>query len=93
MMISPEEYMTRYVDRSYEELLSVRDDLLRRIFRFEQNRFHTESGEKASAVKDSARVNPSPDVIYQMNLEYLSILCLLLEKKFRGEDPSGENKK
>ena len=75
MMISPEFFIEQYKDKRYEELLPVRDNLLEEIRAFENRTYDPEL--------DSWR--PSPDVIYQFNLEYLGKLCELIAEKYRQE--------
>lgn len=75
-MISPEIFVEQHVDDSYAELISVRDELIDDINEFEA----TPNNKEQSFV-----IHPNPEVVYQMNLEYLSKICLLVEKKFRDE--------
>jgi len=72
MMISPESYADTVKDRSYEELVRIRDRLIREIRRFEKKR----------TTEDWNIVCPSPDVVYQMNNDYLIEITRLLNEKF-----------
>lgn len=75
MMISPESYIEELKDKSYEELLKEKRNLLKEISDFENNNISNER----------FNIDPSPDVIYQCNLLYLSKLCELIAKKFNKE--------
>lgn len=75
MMISPQTYADGIKDKSYEELIEEREKLIREIKHFEKHRKELMNNEKKM-------IFPSPDVEYQMNLEYLGSLCVLLSDKF-----------
>ena len=75
MMISPELYIEQYNDLTYKELLAIRDELLDEIRAFENG----------SIPEEAKMIMPSPDTIYQCNLEYLSEVCALLVEKYREE--------
>ena len=74
-MISPNVFVDQYKDCKYEELLPIRDELLEDIKVFEQE----------SDSQERMIVSPSPEVIYQCNLEYLSELLKLIAEKYREE--------
>ena len=75
-MIAPEVYIYECKDMSYEELIEERKRLIDEIIRFESIKFE--------GVEDNEEFYcPSPEVIYQCNLEYLSKLCEFMSKKFR----------
>ena len=76
MMISPEGYIEMLDDRSYSGLLKERDSLIREIRKFEsdRNKFGNES-----------YLHPSPEVRYQMNLQYLGKLCELISQVYNRE--------
>lgn len=74
-MTSPESFIQEYKNKSYSELLSARDKLLKEIRAFER---HTYDPERDMFC-------PSPEVIYQCNLEYLGELCKLISKKYNQE--------
>ena len=76
MMISPETYTGMHRDASFEELIRERNRLLREIRRLEKIVF----SEDRSA--DDWRIKPDPDVRYQMELEYLARLCLMMRTKY-----------
>ena len=75
MMISPESYVDELKDKSYKDLLKKREELLEKIYIFENGKID----EKEIMLK------PSPDVKYQMYLEYLGELCKLIAAKYREE--------
>ena len=75
MMISPESYIDELKNKTYKELLKEKDKLLKEISDFENNKI----------VDEEYNINPSPDVIYQCNLLYLSKLCELIADKFNKE--------
>ena len=77
MMISPESYIEKLQDNSYEELLKVRDRLIRKVRHFEKH--------KAEIMNQELVIHPSPDVVYQWNLEALGMLFKLLQEKFNEE--------
>ena len=75
-MISPEVFVEQYADKTYEELIEVRNDLINNIKRFEA----TPQNEEPDFI-----ICPGPDVVYQMNHEYLSKICLLIVQKFQEQ--------
>ena len=75
MMICPESYAMMLKDESYEELLSVRDELMEDILYFEAHRDEPEE----------PRMEPSPEVRYQCDLQYLGEVCKLIAKKYNEE--------
>ena len=75
MMISPDDFLDQHSNKSYAELLAVRDELLNDIFAFEKHAYKTEE----------LLIHPLPEVVYQCNLEYLGKLCELLSKKYNQE--------
>ena len=75
MMISPDVYVEGYRNKSYKELLMVRDELLKEIRAFENHTY--------SSVFEM--IHPSPEVVYQCNLEYLGKLCELIAEKYNQE--------
>lgn len=75
MMISPAGFLELHKDKLYAELLPVRDNLIRQIRSFE----------KRPKNSDSTIISPSPEVVYQCNLEYLGELCKLISEKYNQE--------
>ena len=70
MMISPKMYVKELENKSYEELLEARDELISEIKNFENN-------------KVERSFKPSPETMYKVHLQYLSELCLLISSKFK----------
>lgn len=75
MMISPKGFIQDYIDKPYAELLCVRDELISEIRDFE----------KRKPNPTEIIMSPSPEVIYQCNLEYLGKLCELISEKYNRE--------
>jgi len=76
MMISPEEFISEHAEKRYVELLPIRDVLLQDIRLFE---------ESMGKEDDAVHIHPSPEVIYQMYLQYLGKLCVLIAEKYNEE--------
>ena len=74
MMTAPETYIDNLKDKSYEELLKVRDELIVDILYFEN---HLEE-----QMANEIYICPSPSLVYQWNLETLGKLLKLISKKF-----------
>jgi len=79
MMISPEYYISRFVDSNYQELMEERDRLIEDIKKYEE---HEKAGDQ---LVEDLIVDPSPEVVYQCNLEYLAQLSLLMYEKYNHE--------
>ncbi len=75
MMMSPEVYIDEQKNKSYDELLKEKERLVKDIEQYENNPDFEE-----------IIIDPSPDVRYQCNLEYLSELCKLIADKFMHEN-------
>ena len=75
MMRSPESFIEDYQNSSYHDLLRLRDELQAKILAFENHSYDPEMD----------LIKPSPDTIYQMNLEYMAELCMLIAKKYNEE--------
>ena len=73
MMISPEAYANMQKNKSYEELIKERDSLIEDIQSFEKDK--DRSG-------DAWMVEPSPEVIYQCNFQYLGKLSELIAEVY-----------
>ena len=81
MMISPMSFQEEHKNDSYEELIAVRDSLIKDIKEFEDNNDSESEWE----------INPSPDVVYQCNLEYLAKVCIMISDKYRQDDFDDEH--
>ena len=75
MMISPEGFFEEYRNKTYTELLTVRDELFDQIRTFEKHTYDPKL----------AHLHASPEVVYQCNLEYLGQLCKLIAEKYNQE--------
>ena len=71
MMVSPDYLKSEWEKLPYEELVAQRDELLSYIREFEEHKLDE------SAYKRM----PSPDTVYEMNLEYLGVLAPLIAEK------------
>lgn len=78
MMISPETYIDEWQNRSYLELVEERKRLQKSIQKYEESL-------EGEGVSDDIAYCPSPDVVYQCELEYLAKLCKLTSKTFNRE--------
>lgn len=79
MMMCPENYVSEYEDASFEELIAARDGLIEEIRSLEKLVFDRNKND------DTWNILPSPDVQYQVNLDYLSELCKLIRNKYNSE--------
>ena len=79
MMMSPESFAIAYKDEPIEEIIKRRDELIDNIKDLEKIVF---SKDRSS---EEWSFHPGPDVSYQVNLEYLSKICILLSEKYNAE--------
>ena len=78
-MISPSAYVMDLEKATFEEIIEKREELLEEIENLEKIVFDKEK-------KDSDwKIDPGPDVRYQVSLEYLAELCQLLSSKYNEE--------
>lgn len=84
-MISPEAYVIGLKDADYETLIEERSDLIDLIQGFEEKE---KAGDRSGG---EWGIMPSPDVQYQVNLQYLSELCKFMAEKYNKEFVWGEN--
>lgn len=77
MMICPESFIEDYREYSYAELIEVRNKLVIELIEYENS--------LKSGWFDNERVEPGPDVIYQMNQEYLIEVIRLMQEKYDEE--------
>ena len=83
-MIFPELYIMKIKNYDYLELIKERDRLINDIRHFEKNKM---VGNRYALKWD---INPSPDVFYQFNLDYLARICSFMREKYRLEYVWGE---
>ena len=74
-MMAPQSYVDDLEGESYEQMIKERDKLIREIRHFEKHREEIMKSEEA-------QICPSPDVIYQWNLDALGFLCMSISRKF-----------
>lgn len=72
-MCSPESFLEDYKNKSYEELLEIRDNYLIDVKYFET---HTKE------IMGNDEICPSQDIVYWWNLKFLSGLFNLIYEKF-----------
>ena len=85
MMISPQGYLEEHKNDTFEELINEREKLIDSIKHLEKLVF---SDDKMS---EARMIHPTPDVQYQMNLEYLAELCNYMSEKYNREIVWGED--
>lgn len=73
-ILPPSCFIDENKNKSYEELLRVRWNLIREILNFEKN--------IDTYVKNENQIHPAPDSVYLIELDYLSELCKLIADKF-----------
>lgn len=86
MMISPEMYVAQFENATYNEMINERDGLIRYILHFEKME---KAGDRSG---DEWTICPTPEVRYQMYLEYLSELCIIMKEKYNQEYVWGDKK-
>ena len=89
MMISPEAYAEKLKTDSLQNLIKERDELLDFIQNFEKNCIDFQKRELIFG-GDGWNIHPSPDVMYQVYLEYLAKVSVAIGKKFNQEFESND---
>ncbi len=84
MMISPDMFIESCEEMTFQQLIVERKRLCRDIAGLEKIVYDKENPKEAYCV------HPSPDVQYQMELEYLAELCKFLKGKYCKEIVWGE---
>ena len=84
MIFSTESYVMMHEKDSFEELIKERKSLQREIAHLEKIVFDEKRESEEWMYK------PSPDVEYQVNLDYLSALCKFISEKYNKEIVWGE---
>ena len=79
MMISPDYYIEQLKDADYLQLIEERNGLVEAIKDFEKKEL---AGDRSG---DEWMIMPSPEVRYQMFLEYLSLICDFMKEKYNRE--------
>ncbi len=75
MMICPESFLSEHASDSFDQLLMLRSELMNDIIAFEQK----------MTPESEWMVRPSPEVLYQMNLKYLAVLCDYIAERYNRE--------
>ena len=75
MMICPESFIAEHAGDTFDQLLMLRNELIHDIQAFEEKRL----------AESQWMIRPSPEVIYQMNLKYLSVLCDYIAERYNQE--------
>lgn len=86
MMISPKSYIENIKEYEYLELIKERNELLDFIKEYEAKDIAGDRSGKEWLEK------PGPDVQYQMYLEYLSELCLLMSERYNRDYVWGDRR-
>jgi len=76
MMISSITYVEKHKDASYNTLIDERNKLMELIKEYETKE---KAGDRS---RDEWDIYPRPDVRYQVHLEYLAELCLMMKDIF-----------
>ena len=76
-MRAPQSYIEELHDKTFKELLEIRNKLLNEIKDFEKN--------IEEIITQNVFFDPTPDVVYQWKLLVLSKLFDLLQNKFNKE--------
>ncbi len=79
MMMDPEEYGRSIENRSYLDLIRLREKLMMAVHEFEQQEI---SGRRNSGDRNFC---PAPETKYRMHLEYLGEICRVMNRKYNRE--------
>lgn len=79
MMDSPDAYISRFENAEYLDLIAERDRLISYIQSYEKKEI---AGDRSGA---EWGMNPQPNVFYQVYLEYLAELCILMQRKYNSD--------
>ena len=77
-MISPETFIKTYENKSYDQLLVIRQSLLNDIYAFE-------TAKPKDTPESNISIWPAEEVVYQSDLKYLAKICELIAKKYSLE--------
>ena len=86
MMISPEMYAEQFKEASYQEMIKERDSLIRYIRKYEKLE---KAGDRSG---EDWMIHPQPDVRYQMYMDYLAALLLIMRNKYNEEYVWGDKR-
>lgn len=85
-MISPKNYAEQFSKASYQKMIKERDNLFGDIKNFENMK------KAGTDFNGEDMIDPQPDVIYQMNMDYLAELLLIMRRKYNEEYVCGNKK-
>lgn len=86
MMLNPEMYAEQFKNASYQEMIKERDSLMRYIRKYEKLE---KAGDRSG---EEWMIYPQPDVRYQMYMEYLAALLLLMKDKYNEDYVWGDKR-
>ena len=85
MMFSPDTFIKQLKDYTFPQLIAEKDSLVIEIKELEKIVYENDRTDP------EWNVDPSPDIRYQMNLEYLAALCKLIKEKYNREIVGAED--
>lgn len=86
MMLNPEMYAEQFKNASYQEMIKERGSLMRHIRKYEKLE---KAGDRSG---EEWMIHPQPDVRYQMYMEYLAALLLLMKYKYNEDYVWGDKR-
>ena len=84
-MFSPDAFIRQLKDYTFPQLIAEKDSLVIEIKELEKIVYENDRTDQ------EWNVDPSPDIRYQMNLEYLAALCKLIKEKYNREIVGAED--
>lgn len=79
-MVSPEHYIEEITkDKTYKELIKIREEFIASFESFEEEYVFNPDANWETIFC------PSPEVGYQVNMEYLAVLLKVMQERFREE--------
>lgn len=78
-MMAPEVFIDELDGMTYQQMMATREGLVRELRRLEGEFSNSDAGAGASAGAAASRSDPSPALVYRMDLIYLSELLQLME--------------
>lgn len=81
MMLAPQQYAEQFENASYQELLKIKNDLVKSISDFEHD---------YDMKLEEWMERPNAEVHYQWNLEVLGLIASMLHEAFNKEYEQGE---
>ena len=81
MLMPPDYILEKYKNKTYEELLRVRDRCIRKVRKFEKEGPVYKEYKAGDLVLVDLASSPSPEMEYENGLEFLGLLCKLIAEK------------